>query len=530
MQQYFSLGMRFVRAHKGVVALGVLACVVLFLFLSRETAEEAVLTETLRAVTVASVSDLSAHTTPLPLLGTVVSSNEASVRADSSGRITVYRTQGDFVGAGTVIAEFENASERAGLLSAQGAYESAKAALISARAGSSIAGINSDSSGVNLESAKISTQNTIRSVAMTLDDAIRTKTDPMFSNPQERDSKFTVSISDSKLLITLEEEHILMQELLDARAERNASLSITDDLVSELSTIEAEAERVKQYLDHLSAALALAIPDQNVSRATIDGYKGVVSGARASVSGTFSSIAGARSALNANISGSMVANESFTQSMNGSIAAAEAGLIASEGALRGAEARLEKSIVRSPIQGTINALSVSSGDHVSPYSEIAVVSNNGALEVLGYATADDARVIKVGSKVRINGTADGVVTRIASALDAKTKKIEVRVGIQKGAETLVNGQSVRMDVARTAAVSTLARPEVLRIPLSALKITPFGPVVFTVTASSTLAAHPVTEGTLSGDDVVILKGVSPDMEIVVDARGLKEGQAVTITN
>ncbi len=527
MQQYLSSMLRTVRSHPALSGIAALTLVFVLLFLNRTVATPMAQTETARSVRVATVSDLSAHTTPLPLLGTVVSSSEASVKAESSGRITVYRKQGDYVNAGTVIAEFDNDGERASVLSAEGVYESAKAALVSARAGSSIAGINSDTSGVNLESVKIATLNTIKTVSVNLDDAIRTKTDPMFSNPQQRDAKFTVTISDAKLLITIESEHILMEELLDARAKRNDALTSNDDLVAELTKIEAEAEQVKQYLDHLSLALSLAIPDQNVSRTTIDGYKGVVSGTRISVGGVFSSIAGARSALNASISGSKVAGESYGQSVNGSIAAAEAGLLQAEGALRGAEARLEKTIVRSPIPGTINSLTVSTGDHVSPYTEIAVVSNNGALEVLGYATAEDARVFKVGSKVRINGSADGVVTRIADALDPKTKKIEVRVGILSGSESLVNGQSVRMDVTR--AVSTkLTTDQVLRIPLSALKITPFGPVVFTVSASSTLIVHPVTEGALSGQDVVIAKGITPEMEIVTDARGLKDGQEVTL--
>lgn len=527
MKQILSTILNSVRLHPALSGVGALLLVLIVLFLNRSVETPVAQTEKTRSVRVALVSDLSAHTTPLPLLGTVVSSSEASVKAESSGKITVYHKQGDYVNAGAVIAEFDNDAERASVLSAEGVSESAKAALASARAGSSIAGINSDTSGVNLESVKISTLNTIKTAAVNLDDAIRTKTDPMFSNPQQRDSKFMVTISDAKLLITIESEHVLMEELLDARAQRNDTLSSADDLVAELTKIEAEAEQVKQYLDHLSLALTLAIPDQNMSRATIDGYKAVVSGTRISVGGVFSSIAGARSALNASISGSKVAGESYDQSVNGSIAAAEAGVLQAEGALRGAEARLEKTIVRSPIPGTINSLTVSTGDHVSPYTEIAVVSNNGALEVLGYATAEDARVFKVGSKVRINGTADGIVTRIADALDPKTKKLEVRVGILNGSDSLVNGQSVRMEVAR--AVSTkLTTDQSMRIPLSALKITPFGPVVFTISASSTLIAHPVTEGALSGQDVVITKGLTPEMEIITDARGLKDGQEVTL--
>jgi hypothetical protein len=51
--------------------------------------------------------------------------------------------------------------------------------------------------------------------------------------------------------------------------------------------------------------------------------------------------------------------------------------------------------------------------------------------------------------------------------------------------------------------------------------------VFTV-ASSTLVAHPVVFGDIAGGQVEVTQGLSLDMDIVVDARGLSEGQAVVV--
>ena len=59
---------------------------------------------------------------------------------------------------------------------------------------------------------------------------------------------------------------------------------------------------------------------------------------------------------------------------------------------------------------------------------------------------------------------------------------------------------------------------------------PSGSVVFTVSTSSTLVAHSVVQGTLLGDQIVISEGLTPDMRIVTDARGLKEGVEVTVAN
>ena len=119
----------------------------------------------------------------------------------------------------------------------------------------------------------------------------------------------------------------------------------------------------------------------------------------------------------------------------------------------------------------------------------------------------------------------GTITRIAPALDPNTKKIEVRIGITRGIETLMNGASVRLEAKRTT--KKIVGTD-LKIPLAALKITPEGAIVFSVSASSSLVAHEVSMGTLMGDQVVIPVGLTPDMVIVTDARGLQGGMPVSL--
>jgi multidrug efflux pump subunit AcrA (membrane-fusion protein) len=59
-------------------------------------------------------------------------------------------------------------------------------------------------------------------------------------------------------------------------------------------------------------------------------------------------------------------------------------------------------------------------------------------------------------------------------------------------------------------------------------ITPREVYVFTVDSTSSLVSVPVELGTLLGEEVEIKTGLSPDMQIVKDARGLKPGDVVTI--
>lgn len=472
-----------------------------------------------RVVTVATVSSLGKESVPLPLLGTVTSRSEATIRSETGGKIIgVYKKLGDYVPAGTVIAEFENSAERAQVLSAEGAYEAATA-------GRDIAKINRGSSDASLAEAKTQAMNALSTTYAGLDDAVRTKTDVVWRNPTTRDAKLIVTVADARLIIELENKRSTIENMLRAREERNSHLDLYDDLISELNLIETETNIVKDYLDDLSLALNRSLPDSTISQGTIDGWKAVVGGARSSAGGMLSLITNTRNALNMSLSANKIAEKNSSLSGTDSGSSADAGVKSALGNLRGAQARLEKTIIRSPIGGTINSLSVSTGDFIPPFTQVAVVSNNGALEVLAYVTEDDSKELTVGGVVTIDDTKQGTITRIAPAIDPDTKKIEVRIGITGNSGTLTNGQSVRIGAMRSA--KKLAGTDI-KIPLSALKITPNGAVVFTISTSSTLVLHPVTMGALMGDMVVISEGLTGDMIIVSDARGLRDSMAVTI--
>jgi multidrug resistance efflux pump len=455
---------------------------------------------------------------PLSLLGRVSSVSEATIRAEGSGRITIYRKLGDFVPAGGIIGEFENATERAQVLSAEGAYQAALAAR-------EIAKISRGSAETSLDEARNGAINTLSAVYTTLDDVIRQKTDAIWKNPQERDAKLIPTISDFKLTIALEAERAELQSILTAREAKTASLSVSSELSAELTAAEAELRRVSKYLDDLSLALSRAIPDQNASQAQIDAWKAVVGGARLSINGSLTAVSASRSALAGATAAAEIAEKNAGKTEN--VAAVEAQVTSALGGLRAAQARLEKTIVRSPISGTIISLSAKTGDFLSPFTEVAVVSNNNALEVVAYLSEKDARTVAVGTKVDIEGKASGVVTKVPVALDPKTRRIEIKIGITDGAKNLVNGESVRILVARMAAPAVGSSKE-LFVPISAVKITPSGNFLFTVTASSTLSAIPVDIGMMRGETLEIKTDIPRDTRVVTDARGLKDGQAVEV--
>jgi membrane fusion protein (multidrug efflux system) len=469
-----------------------------------------------RTVTVTPVSDLANSDTELPLLGTITSTSEATIRSESSGKLTrVYKKLGDYVTAGQVIAEFENSAERASVLQAEGAYDAAKASR-------DIAKINSGTTATSLTEAKGSALNAISSAYNSMDDVIRVKTDTYFSDPRFDDARLLPSVPDAQLVYSIEAQRKRIEKMLADRAAKNKTLSSSSDLVSELNTLQNEAEMVKNYIDDLSSAISKAVPDASYSQTSLDSARSVMSVARSTIAGAITSVTVSRTSLNASLAAQEVAGKT---SGDTGLSTADASVKQALGAYNAALSRLEKTVIRSPISGTLNSLSITTGDFISQFTQVAIVSNNGALEVVTYVTEEDAKRIQAGNSVLIDSSIKGVVTRVAGAIDPTTKKIEVRVGITDKATSLVNGQSVRLTVTKEKQqVSSQSGP--ITIPISALKLTPEGAYVFTLSATSSLLAIPVRDGAIMGDKVQIISGLIGTESIVTDARGLKEGMVV----
>ena len=172
----------------------------------------------------------------------------------------------------------------------------------------------------------------------------------------------------------------------------------------------------------------------------------------------------------------------------------------------------------------VNALYLKAGDYVSTTQPAAVIANNNGLQIKAFVNEIDNASLSVGNVVSIEGGASGIITAKADALDPTNGKVAVVVGVNPNSG-LTNGATVKVTFSQ---VSETKVDERIIVPLSALKITPDGAAVFTVTVDGKLEAVPVIKGQLFGDNIEITSGISKDTRIVTDARGLKNGQVLLI--
>lgn len=484
------------------IVLGIMVILVIGAIIKNAGGEETAPVEVARlakSVSVVRAGDFSSAST-FRVVGAVEAVSEARLQTESSGRVTNVRVSlGDRVGAGTVIASLENSREQAALLQAEGAYEAAQA--------------QNAQSSISLDEASISAQNTYRSALAAAESAVINLADELFSNPDSHVSGIRIEAAGRATQLNSMRVRI-KEDLTEWRKDVTGGLTGRSP-----ASLLAEAERsiteVSNYITTLAQLIALEEPSTAFPAEVLAAYKSRFEAARASLSATLSSISGSRQAY----------EQATLTASGGSASLADAQLKSALGTLRAAQANYEKTLVRTPISGTVNALYLKVGDYANQGAPAALIANNGQLEIKTAVGEEDAALLSVGDIVSIDSRATGTISRIAPGVDPLSGKIEVRITIPE-ASKLTNGSTVSITFTKKAEV---AESNEIVVPIQALKMLPSGPVAFSISENNTLKAHPVTLGAVRGSMVVVASGISADTEIIDDARGMQEGDAVEVT-
>jgi RND family efflux transporter MFP subunit len=503
----------------GVVGLVVGGGIAWFIFGGSDEAPAALVTP---ATTVTLLTaDSYANENALTLIGTVRAASEARITADRSGRVTsVPVNLGQSVAAGQVIATIENSSEQAAVLQAEGAYQAALAARAQSDLDELDRGVGVASAQTALEAARESAVSTYRSAVTTNNAAVRGTIDPFFSDPDGFIPGLT--ISGKGFTSELNAERVEYQDLLQQYRQQADTVSVDSDLTTELRDLNAYIDRTAEFLDTFIAVLELQTNDARFSNEQIAGFITSFSSARSNLINLAASVEASATAIE-NAEDAVERARIADVRVSDAPRASDAQVTQALGGLRAAQANLAKTILRTPISGTINQLSVQTGDFIGAQQQAALVANNNALEIVTYVSQAERDLLAVGDTLQVEGVT-AIVTAIAPAVDQTVGKIEVRLAATS--DDLQNGDTVTVTfVADSQAV--VAGPVI--VPLAAVKFTQNDGEVFLV-RDGLLVSQPVTTGAVQGGGVVITAGLNSDQVFVADARGLQAGTAVTVSN
>ena len=319
----------------------------------------------------------------------------------------------------------------------------------------------------------------------------------------------------------LNQDRVSFQTLLSTWQIKTNTISSDSDLGAELQYASESVQNVINTIDTFIAVFNQQENSDRYSDAELQSFSTTFTSLRANLISTQSSLDAALTGLDAAADTLERAQLSSVGSVN---SAADAQVKQALGSLRSAQANLAKTILRTPISGTINSLSVRTGDFINNFDTVAIVANNEALEVVTYISDTERSMISEGDTVLIEGQYEGVVTSIAPAVDPVIKKTQVRIATE-GAN-IQNGDTVRISKEASDQATVL---ETVRVPLTAVKFDLEDGYMFTI-SDGRLVSVPVEIGNVFGSSVEILSGITSSDEFVVDARGLQVDEEVEIAN
>ena len=224
-----------------------------------------------------------------------------------------------------------------------------------------------------------------------------------------------------------------------------------------------------------------------------------------------------------------IANKVQTPAFQQNIAALQAAVRAAQAQQKQAQARLNDTILKSPIKGTVTARKADVGNLATPSQPILEVQYLEWLYVTTTLPVEQSANVHEGQSAKItfdslpNRVFTGPIKNVNFAADPTTRQFSIRVRVDNKSHEIRPGMYARIQI------ETEKIPDAVVIPREAIKATPKGSAVTVVGTDNVAHVITVRTGASDSNGVQILEGVNPGDKVVVLSYALvREGQKVTV--
>jgi len=230
------------------------------------------------------------------------------------------------------------------------------------------------------------------------------------------------------------------------------------------------------------------------------------------------------------------------------------------GSLDQLKATIAQKAITAPFSGTVGIPKIDVGQYLQAGTVVATLQNLDNMKVDFTVPEQQVSSVKIGQPVKVGltdnaMTLSGTITGIDPKIDPTSRLVSVQAKVANTGALLKPGQFVHVRA------ELPAEPNVISLPQTAVTISLYGSYVYqvvpapaepataTATATATAAAAPATAsaapaapnlvakqifvqtGRRSSDQIEIVKGVDPGMEIVTAGQNkLSNGSAIAIDN
>ncbi len=370
--------------------------------------------------------------------GSVKPAEAVDLSFENSGKVVnIYADVGDKVTAGELLATIDNTDISAQLVQAEADVRVQQAKLDELRAGTreeeiKVQEIKVQNAETAIEEAEKNLIDKIQDAYTKSDDALRNKIDQTFENPVIPLPQINFSINDSQLESDIEWQRIVIEDLLNAWGKSLAQLTVSSDLSSYLQNAKNNLNQVKSFLDKVALAINKAPTGAGTSQSTLDAWKVDAASARTNVNTAISNVLSAEENLNTAQSNFSLASQELVLKKAGAtseqIQAQEAQVEKARANVLNYRAQLDKTIIRSPINGIVTKQNAKVGEIVAANTNVISVISKVNFEIEANVPEADIAKIKINDKAIIT-------------LDAYGNDVEFDVKVVKidPAETLIEG-------------------------------------------------------------------------------------------
>lgn len=409
--------------------------------------------------------------------GRVNPASSIDLAFEKSGKIKrIYADVGSQVFAGQTIIELENGDAAASLAAAKASLKAAEAKLAELKAGARIEELAIAETKVKnavsaLDDAKKNLVDKIFDAYTKSDDAVRNKADQLFSNPKSSSPQVNFPINGVSLENNIELGRYAAETALTDWQGSLASLNIAVNLSSYMTESGNNLEIIKNLLEKISLAVNALVAGPSLSQTIIDGWKGDISIARTNINTAIGNLSAANEKFRNSLSALALSQNELALTKAGStpeaISQQEASVEKEAADVAASLSALSKTIITSPVNGTVYKMDADAGEIVQASAVIAGVISNTKFKI--EADVPEADIAKLhigdGAKVTLDAYGNGIFfnAKIVS-IDPAEKIIDgvatYRTTLQFTAEDprIKSGMTANIDISTAKKIGAVSLP------------------------------------------------------------------------
>ena len=413
--------------------------------------------------------------------GPVKAASDVSLAWEKSGRIVAVGAKvGDKVQAGQTLLSLDNADLAAQLAQAKANLAAAQASYDALKNGARPEQLAMKK--LALEKAQADLNNAYDNAIVTLndayaknDDAVKTYTDGLFTNPDKDWLKLNYITSDSQIEINL----------TNARQTVNRNQAAWSAEMSQLkanpshAAIDAELAKVKSYIgdtrNYLDYAFNIITVSTNMTPAAASSFKTGINAARTEITAASNSINAQTQGINSLYIGLNSVNEDYNLTVAGArsedLAAQAARVAQAQAAVEAIDVSIGKNFLKAPIAGIVTKLEGKKGEFASPGVTVATIISDSQNEIEIRLSEADVAKAAVGAAANITLDAYGNQNfegKIISIDPAQTTGADGLTGYKVRIQLTQNYSEIKTGMTANASVIAASKTGVLYLPESAL--------------------------------------------------------------